>query len=89
MGFTGNYGSYHRGYDDHYRMATIGDPSFEDHTALSRVWGATTLRLANADILPFDYGACASRSSWLRGRRCDSEYCVLLCDDQQPAAAGQ
>jgi N-acetylated-alpha-linked acidic dipeptidase len=36
-------------------MAHIGDPTFEYHTAVSRIWGLTALRLANADILPFDF----------------------------------
>jgi N-acetylated-alpha-linked acidic dipeptidase len=55
LGFTGDYGVYHSGYDDHYWMEHIGDPSFEYHTAVSRIWGLTALRLANADILPFDF----------------------------------
>jgi N-acetylated-alpha-linked acidic dipeptidase len=55
LGFTGDYGVYHSGYDDHYWMAHIGDPAFEYHTAVSRIWGLMALRLANADILPFDF----------------------------------
>ncbi len=55
LGFTGDYGVYHSGYDDHYWMEHIGDPSFEYHTVVSRIWGITALRLANADILPFDF----------------------------------
>ena len=55
LGFTGDYGVYHSGYDDHYWMAHIGDPAFEYHTAVTRIWGLTALRLANADILPFDF----------------------------------
>ena len=60
LGFTGDYGVYHSGYDDHYWMAHFGDPTFEYHTALTRIWGLTTLRLANADLLPFDYAANAA-----------------------------
>ena len=55
LGFSGDYGVYHSGYDDHYWMEHIGDPSFEYHTAVTRIWGITALRLANADILPFDF----------------------------------
>ena len=55
LGFTGDYGVYHSGYDDHYWMVHIGDPTFQYHTAVSRIWGLTALRLANADILPFDF----------------------------------
>ena len=55
LGFTGDYGVYHSGYDDHFWMVHIGDPAFEYHTAVTRIWGLTALRLANADILPFDF----------------------------------
>jgi N-acetylated-alpha-linked acidic dipeptidase len=43
-------------YDDHYWMSHIGDPTFEYHVTLTRIWGLVALRLANADILPFDFG---------------------------------
>jgi N-acetylated-alpha-linked acidic dipeptidase len=56
LGFTGDYGVYHSMYDDHYWMAHIGDPQFEYHVALTRIWGLVALRLANADVLPFDFG---------------------------------
>jgi len=60
LGFTGDYGVYHSMYDDHYWMSHIGDPAFEYHIALTRIWGLVALRLANADILPFDFGFNAS-----------------------------
>ncbi|HEV1994210.1 MAG TPA: M28 family metallopeptidase [Candidatus Acidoferrum sp.] len=60
LGFTGDYGVYHSMYDDHYWMTHIGDPAFEYHVALTRIWGIVALRLANADILPFDFGFNAS-----------------------------
>jgi len=52
LGFEGDYGVYHSMYDDHYWMSHIGDPAFEYHVALTRIWGLVALRLANADILP-------------------------------------
>jgi N-acetylated-alpha-linked acidic dipeptidase len=60
LGFDGDYGVYHSMYDDHYWMSHIGDPAFEYHVALTRIWGLVALRLANADILPFDFGFNAS-----------------------------
>ena len=57
LGFTGDYGVYHSGYDDHFWMEHIGDPTFEYHVTLSRIWGLLALRLANSDLLPFDFGA--------------------------------
>jgi len=56
LDFTGDYGVYHSMYDDHYWMEHIGDPTFEYHVALTRIWGVVALRLANADLLPFDFG---------------------------------
>jgi N-acetylated-alpha-linked acidic dipeptidase len=60
LGFTGNYGVYHSAYDDHFWMSRIGDPTFEYHTVLTQIWGLTALRLANSDILPFDFAANAA-----------------------------
>ena len=60
LGFTADYGVYHSMYDDHYWMSHIGDPTFEYHVALTRIWGIVALRLANADLLPFDFGFNAS-----------------------------
>ena len=60
LGFTGDYGVYHSMYDDYYWMSHIGDPTFEYQVALTRIWGVIALRLANANILPFDFGFNAS-----------------------------
>jgi N-acetylated-alpha-linked acidic dipeptidase len=57
LGFEGDYGVYHSAYDDHFWMTHIGDPTFGYHTALTRIWGLVALRLANSDILPFDFAA--------------------------------
>jgi N-acetylated-alpha-linked acidic dipeptidase len=59
LGFVGDYGVYHSGYDDYYWMSRIGDPEFAYHATLARIWGVTALRLANADALPFDFAATA------------------------------
>jgi N-acetylated-alpha-linked acidic dipeptidase len=61
--FDGPYGVYHSVYDDHYWMAKIGDPEFRYHALMSVYWGAMALRLANADILPFDFVFYADKLS--------------------------
>ena len=38
-------------------MTHLGDPQFAYHLALTRIWGVVALRLANSDILPFDFAA--------------------------------
>jgi len=55
--FDGPYGVYHSLYDSHEWMTRIGDPGFRYHAAMARLWGLLALRLANADVLPLDYGA--------------------------------
>ena len=53
--FDGPYGVYHSMYDDFYWMNRVGDPGYRYHTLMSKLWGVLALRLANADILPFDF----------------------------------
>jgi N-acetylated-alpha-linked acidic dipeptidase len=53
--FDGPYGVYHSMYDDFYWMNRFGDPGYRYHALMSQVWGVLALRLANADVLPFDY----------------------------------
>ena len=60
LGFSGDYGVYHSAYDDHFWMSRMGDPTFEYHTAVTKIWGLTALRLANSDILPFDFATNAA-----------------------------
>jgi hypothetical protein len=58
--FDGDYGVYHSSYDDFYWMNHFGDPGYKYHTLMSKLWGVTALRLANADLLPFDFASYAS-----------------------------
>ncbi len=55
MGFVGDYGVYHSLYDDFFWMKTFGDPTFAYHATLAKMLGTVTLRLDEADVLPFDY----------------------------------
>ncbi|MEK6299078.1 MAG: M28 family metallopeptidase [Acidobacteriota bacterium] len=53
--FDGPYGVYHSMYDDFYWMNQFGDPGYRYHTLCAQVWGVLALRLANANVLPFDF----------------------------------
>jgi N-acetylated-alpha-linked acidic dipeptidase len=53
--FDGPYGVYHSMYDNFYWMNNFGDPGYRYHAFMSVVWGVLALRLANADVLPFDF----------------------------------
>ncbi len=54
-GFGGQGGVYHSQYDSYAWMTKFGDPGFHYHAAAARISTAMVLRLANADILPYDY----------------------------------
>jgi N-acetylated-alpha-linked acidic dipeptidase len=60
LGFEGDYGVYHSAYDDFYWMNHFGDPGYKYHTLMTQLWGVTALRLADADLLPFDFATYAS-----------------------------
>jgi len=57
--FDGPYGVYHSMYDDFFWMEHFGDPGYRYHALMARLWGVVALRLANADLLPFDFGSYA------------------------------
>ncbi len=58
--FEGPYGVYHSVYDDFYWMNRFGDPGYRYHVLLAQVWGLIALRLANAEVLPFDFAFYAA-----------------------------
>ncbi|MGH9712430.1 MAG: M28 family metallopeptidase [Candidatus Acidiferrales bacterium] len=53
--FSGPYGVYHSAYDDFYWMNHFGDPGYHYHALMSQLWGVMAMRLANAEILPYDF----------------------------------
>jgi N-acetylated-alpha-linked acidic dipeptidase len=55
--FDGPYGVYHSAYDNFFWMNHFGDPDYRYHTLMSQLWGTLALRLADAEILPFDFAA--------------------------------
>ncbi len=57
LGFGGEsaHGSYHTLYDTFEHFVRFRDPGFEYGVALADVAGTATLRLANAEILPFRF----------------------------------
>ncbi len=59
LGFGGESsgGSYHSIFDSFDYYTRFGDPTFEYGITLAKVAGRATLRLANADILPFRFAA--------------------------------
>ncbi|WP_396222070.1 M20/M25/M40 family metallo-hydrolase [Gemmatimonas sp.] len=58
-GFGGPAGTYHSAYDTFAWMERFGDPEFLHHAASGRIGAAFALRLANAEVLPYDYAEFA------------------------------
>lgn len=54
-GFGGSGGVYHSQYDSYTWMTKFGDPKFEYHAAAAKIGTAMLLRIADADVLPYDY----------------------------------
>ncbi len=54
-GFGGAGGVYHSMFDSYAWMSRFGDPGFVYHATAARVGAAMLLRLANAELLPYDY----------------------------------
>ena len=57
LGYGGedNGGEYHSIYDSYYDFTHFKDPGFHYEVALAQTAGLAVLRIANADILPFDF----------------------------------
>ena len=52
---SGPYGVYHSAFDDFAWFKKFGDPDFAYEQQMARVYGLEALRMADADVLPFDY----------------------------------
>ena len=61
LGFSGDDGGgvYHSVYDSFHWYTTFSDGTFVHGAALSQIMGTAVLRLANADVLPFEFRATA------------------------------
>ena len=52
---SGPYGVYHSVFDNFNWFKKFGDPDFTYEQQMARVFGLETIRMANADVLPYDY----------------------------------
>ncbi|HEU4588655.1 MAG TPA: transferrin receptor-like dimerization domain-containing protein [Gemmatimonadales bacterium] len=59
----GASGVYHSIYDDYYWHSHFGDTSFVYGRALAQTVGVAVMRLAGADVLPYQFGGLASAVS--------------------------
>ena len=59
IGSRGPYGVYHSAFDNFEWFTKFGDPTFVYEQEMARVYGLEAIRMASADVLPFnfqDYG---------------------------------
>ncbi|MCU1229237.1 MAG: folate hydrolase [Acidobacteria bacterium] len=65
VGYSGESsgGSYHSVYDSFYHYTRFGDPDFRYGVTQAKTTGRMVLRLANADVLPFEFATFASTLS--------------------------
>src|SRR6266849_5892196 len=52
---TGSYGVYHSVFDNFAWFKKFGDPDFTYEQEMGRVYGIEAIRMADADVLPYDY----------------------------------
>jgi len=52
---TGSYGVYHSAFDNFKWFKKFGDPDFTYEQEMARVFGIEAIRMADADVLPYDY----------------------------------
>jgi N-acetylated-alpha-linked acidic dipeptidase len=55
IGSSGPYGVYHSAFDNFAYFRKFTDPTFEYEQEMARIYGLEMLRLADADVLPYDY----------------------------------
>jgi N-acetylated-alpha-linked acidic dipeptidase len=59
--FDGPYGVYHSMYDNFYWMNHVGDPGYRYHSLMSQLWGVLAMRLANSEVVPYDFATYATK----------------------------
>ena len=55
IGSSGPYGVYHSVFDNFAWFEKFGDPDFLYEQQMARVYGLEALRMADADVLPYDF----------------------------------
>lgn len=65
-GYGGRQGIYHSAYDSFHWMQKFGDPGFAHHAAVAELGAIALMRMADADVLPYDYVEFARSMRGLR-----------------------
>ena len=85
---TGPYGVYHSAFDDFKWYTQNADPHFLYLQQMARVLGLEALRMADADVLPYDYVAYAREiSAYIQAAKRKAADNALSSLDFDPAEA--
>jgi N-acetylated-alpha-linked acidic dipeptidase len=88
IGSSGPYGVYHSTFDDFAWYTQNADPHFVYLQQMARVQGLEALRMADADVLPFDYVTYSNEiSSYLAAAKKKAADAGLSSLDFAPAEA--
>ena len=88
VGSGGPYGVYHSTFDDFAWYTQNADPHFVYLQQMARVFGLEALRMADADVLPFDYVTYAREiSGYIDAAKKKAEDAGLGSLDFSPAQA--
>jgi N-acetylated-alpha-linked acidic dipeptidase len=87
FGFGGPGGVYHSQYDSYAFVERFADPGYLAHVAAAQLNATMLARLANADLLPFDYGAYGRYLGALAPRIAEAAQGARLDVDPAPLAA--
>ena len=82
MSSSGSYGVYHSVFDNFNWFKKFGDPDFVYEQQMARIFGLEAIRMAGADVLPYDYEAVRQGNRRLHRRRAQE----IRRDIRQPAA---
>jgi N-acetylated-alpha-linked acidic dipeptidase len=74
----GSAGIYHSIYDDYHWFSRFGDTTFTYGQALARLAGSAVIRLADAEVIPYEFGPLHDAASKYAG-----EVKKLLADRQE------
>ena len=92
IGSTGPYGVYHSVFDNFAWFKKFGDPDFVYEQQMARVFGLEALRMADADVLPYDYEEYGKEvaATWMRpGERAESKFGDHALDLSAASAAAK
>jgi N-acetylated-alpha-linked acidic dipeptidase len=92
VGSFGDYGVYHSAFDNFAWFKKFGDPEFRYEQQMARIFGLEVVRMADTDVLPYDFEAYGKEvASYIERaqERAKSVFASASLDFQPALAAAQ